>query len=53
MKPSPRLRRVLAIARLTAVLAWHTREYQTEMNAFRREMGPYVGPVEDDDDCPF
>ncbi len=60
MKPSPRLRRVLAIARLTAVWAWHTRNYQTDMNAWRRYEGslPPVRtsddePGEDADDCPF
>jgi len=55
VKPSPRLRRVLAIARLTALWAYNTRLYQTDVNAWRRweRTQPPLRAVEGDDGCPF
>lgn len=61
MKPSPRLRRVLRIAHLTAALVTARRDYQTDVNAWWRyenslppRRHPQGRPVEEDDDaCPF
>ena len=51
MKPSPRLRRILAIAHRSALWVRSTREYMTEINAYYSAAESYDGSS--DDDCPF
>ena len=54
MKPSPRLRRVLRIARDTALMHNNAVLYWSDVNAWRRHEAT-LPPLrtQDDDDCPF